>query len=348
MRRVLIALLLVVSACARGGVDDATTASQRVVATPDATGEAQVTVSTAKPTAAPKTSTPKTRSSGAGATVAAAPKLAVPVVPPLPPAGLGAFHKLGGWIDVFDHTADPATVLPHVRGMAKRGAKTLYLETGRYDSPGDFEYPKAMAAALDEAKALGMRVIGWYPPRFDDFHADVKRSIAAIKYRSPQGNRFDAFAADIEYTAGVPDHAKRNELTVSYSKKLRAAAGATYPLAVITIPPSWLERDPSRWANFPWKQLAPIYDVFMPMEYWTALGKDPKTAYDITKKDVEMTRSLTGRPVHIIGGLGDGADGAQVKAYIKAIKDSGAMLGGGLYDYTTTRADVWDELRLLN
>jgi hypothetical protein len=51
--------------------------------------------------------------------------------------------------------------------------------------------------------------------------------------------------------------------------------------------------------------------------------------------------------VHIIGGLGDSADGAQTAAYVKAVKDGGSI-GGGLYDYTTTKPDVWDELRALN
>jgi hypothetical protein len=345
MRRIGAALLLLVCSCASGGVESSSSASYRVVATPDATGRASVVVVTPKATPKP-TSAASVSSSRASTAAASGPKRVVPVLP-LPVADIGAFRKLGAWIDVFDHTADPASVLPHVRGAAKRGAKTLYLETGRYDTKGDFTYPEAMAAALDEAKALGMKVIGWYPPRFDDFEGDVKRSVAAIEYRSPKGNRFDAFAADIEYTAGVPDHDERNALTVRYSKRIRSAAGATYPLGVITIPASWLERTPERWPDFPWGALKGLYDVFMPMEYWTALGKDPETAYEVTRKDVAMTRSLTGKPVHIIGGLGADADGGQVDAYVKAAKETGA-LGGGLYDYTTTRADVWDELRKLN
>jgi hypothetical protein len=231
--------------------------------------------------------------------------------------------------------------------MAKRGAKTLYLESARFSSKASFEKPKAMAAALDEAKALGMNVVAWYPPNFTDVDKDVKRSVDAIRYRSPNGNRFDAFGADIEYTAGVPDHAKRNKLVVEYTQRLRKAAGATYPLAAIVIPPSWLERTENRWPDFPWAEVGRSYDVVMPMEYWTAIGKDAKTAYSITSYDVQRSRALTGLPVHIIGGLGADADGKQVDAYVKAVKETGSI-GGGLYDYTTTRDDVWDELRKLN
>jgi hypothetical protein len=116
---------------------------------------------------------------------------------------------------------------------------------------------------------------------------------------------------------------------------------------VIVIPPTTLEKDTQRWPNFPWAELAKSYQLFMPMNYWTAHGKDPATATDLTKRNIEKTRKLTGKPVHIIGGLGDSADPKQVAAYVKACIESGS-LGGGLYDYTTTRTDVWTELSKLN
>jgi hypothetical protein len=283
---------------------------------------------------------------GSGAAAAAEPVLALPK-PALTTAGLGAFRSLGSWIDVFDHDNDPKSILPLVDKMADRGTKTLYLETARYASTTDIQFPKAVGAALDRAKARGLRVVAWYPPDFADLDRDVRRSAAAIRFRSPQGNRFDAFGADIEYTAGVPDHQERNKRVIEYTVRLRKAAGASYPLAAIIIPPSWLERTPQRWPNFPWAALKESYDLFMPMNYWTAIGKDKGTAYDMTRRDVEKTRSLTGRPVHIIGGLGADADGPQTAAYVKAVRDAGSI-GGGLYDFNTTRSDVWDELRKLN
>jgi hypothetical protein len=338
MRRAAALVFLLACACSTG---DARPAAHRVTSTPEPTGKASVTVDIAKPTPVPAKPTPQTTRVAAAVAVPPKPR------PVASAAGLGAYRGLGAWLDVFDHTNEPSTVVPLVRSMAEKGAKTLYLESARYDTPGDFKYPAAMAAALDEAKALGMRVVAWYPPDYKDPKADLKRSIAAIRYRSPAGNRFDSFAADIEYTAGVPDHAKRNKLALDYSKALRKAAGTSYPLAAITIPPSWLERDPSRWPNFPWAKLAKSYDVFMPMEYWTALGADQQTAYNITRTDIQKTRALTGKPVHIIGGLGEDADGKQTAAYVKAVREF-KSIGGGLYDFRTTRKDVWDELRKLN
>lgn len=352
MRRVrsfagVIATVWLAAACAS---PPATPTAHRVIATPEPTGRAEVSVETAPPsTAPPKTPSRTATRVAAPARDGGAPAAGVvPKLPaPAPGAGVDAFRKLGSWIDVFDHTDDPGTVLPLVRGMADRGTKTLYLESARYSSKGDFEFPKAMGAALDEAKSLGMRVVAWYPPDFKDLDADVRRSVAAVKYRSPGGNRFDAFAADIEYTAGVPDHDERNERTIAYSKRLRAAAGASYPLAAIVIPPTSLEINPGRWENFPWSAVGASYDVVMPMNYWTARGKDPKTAADLTSRNTTESKRLTGLPVHNIGGLGENADEAQVAAYVKAAKGSGSI-GGGLYDYRTTRSEVWDELRSLN
>jgi hypothetical protein len=206
--------------------------------------------------------------------------------------------------------------------------------------------PKAVGPALDRAKARGLRAVAWYPPDFKDLKRDVRRSLAAINFRSANGNRFDAFGADIEYTAGVPDYKKRNALAIEYTQLLRKSAGSSYPLAAIVIPPTWLEISPKRWPDFPWAELAKSYNLFMPMNYWTARGKNADNAYKLTKTDTEKTKALTGRPVHMIGGLGADADGKQVAAYVKALQDAGSI-GGGLYDFTTTRGDVWDELRKL-
>ena len=336
MRRALPLLLVVLVSC--GGQTTTTPSALRVVETPEPTAAVAVTVATAAPTVKPN----------AQPTAAPVRPVAAPAPTPRPaPTGLVAFRALGSWIDVFDHKDDHASIIPLVDGMAARGTKTLYLETARYTSAADIQMPTAIGAALDRAKERGMRVVAWYPPAFDDLERDVRRILAAISFRSPKGNRFDAFASDIEYTEKVPDHAERNKRVVEYSKRLRAGAGSGYPLAAIVIPPTSLEINPNRWRDFPWTALTPYYEVFMPMNYWTARQKDPATAENLTKRNVEETRRMTGKPVHIIGGLGEYADEPQVASYVKAAREAGS-LGGGLYDYTTTREEVWDELRALN
>lgn len=333
MRKTLVLfVLLCTAACASPHV----VASRRVVATSAATPMRTPVPSTPTPAPTQRPAPAEEQARSAPRSVLAAPA-----------DDIGMFRGLGSWIDVFDHTDDPATVLPHVRGMAERGTKTLYLETARFASTTDIQFPTALGAALDEAKALGMRVVAWYPPAFDDMERDVRRSLAAVNYTSPKGNRFDAFGADIEYTEKVPDHAERSRRAVDYSRRLREGAPAGYAMAAIVIPPTSLSYNPQRWPGFPWSELKSYYEVFMVMNYWTARGKDAPTATDLTQQNAVETKRLTGRPVHIIGGLGESADETQVEAYVRAARESGS-LGGGLYDYTTTRPEVWDELQALN
>lgn len=328
MRKALLVVLLVSSAAC---TSPRLVASQRIVASP---------IPTASPTPTPKPTPAPTRAAPAADTGG---EPARRLFLAAPAGGPAVFRGLGSWIDVFDHTDDPATVLPLVRAMAQRGVQTLYLETARYTSATDIQFPTALGAAVDEAKRLGMNVVAWYPPGFADLERDVRRSLAAVRYVSPAGHRFDAFGADIEYTAALPDHAERSRRTVEYSRRLREGAGGSYPMSAIVIPPTALEYNPTRWPGFPWAEIKDAYDVFMPMNYWTGRGKNPSTAAEQTRQNVDAIRSLTGRPVHIIGGLGADADEAQVAAYVASAIESGS-LGGGLYDFNTTRAEVWDEL----
>jgi hypothetical protein len=335
---VLVALLACVSCSNEVAVQ-----AQRVIATPEPTGRASVSVELPKPkTASVKRPAPidPPVARAAPARVVAADVVSVPVV------GLAAFTGLGAWVDVFDYKDDPASIVPLVKGMAAEGTRTLFLETSRYQSPTDIQFPRALGAALDEAKAHAMRVVAWYPPAFDDVNRDVRRSLAAVNFRSPQGHRFDAFGADIEYTTGVPDHTERSKRAVVYSERLRAGAGGM-TLAAIVIAPTSLEIRPDRWPDFPWQALRASYEIFMPMNYWTARSADAKTAADLTTQNVQKTKQLTNRPVNIIGGLAEQTDEAQAAAYVHAARQAGS-LGGGLYDYRTTRKEVWDELRKLN
>jgi hypothetical protein len=331
--------LLVTASCA----SEVKVASQRVVATPEPTAKVSVSVSLPDAAAAPAK---KPVPVPAPARPAAPRVSSADVLPAVPVAGLDMFRGLGSWIDVFDHKDDAASITPLVKGMAKQGVRTLYIETSRFQSSSDIQFPRALGSALDEAKAQGMYAVAWYPPTFDDMERDVRRSLAAVNFRSPRGNRFDAFGADIEYTQGVPDHKERSKRAVVYSQRLRAGAGGMR-LAAIVIAPTSLEINPGRWPDFPWQALKASYEVFMPMNYWTGRSADPKTAADLTRQNVEKTKRLSGRPVHIIGGLAAQTDEAQANAYVRAAKESGS-LGGGLYDYTTMRKETWDELRKLN
>jgi hypothetical protein len=190
-----------------------------------------------------------------------------------------------------------------------------------------------------------MRAVAWYAPDFSNNELDLRRSIAAIQFRSPRGNRFDAFGADIEYSR-IKEPAARNKAVIDYCRQLRQRTGR-FPLAAIVFPATSLQRDPTTWPNYPWAEFGRDFDIVMPMNYWTFHTRDAKQAASLTARNAALVHELTGRPVHVIGGLAEDADAAQTAAYVDAALESGSI-GGSLYDGRTTTAAQWAELAQFN
>jgi len=174
---------------------------------------------------------------------------------------------------------------------------------------------------------------------------DLRRSLAAIQFRSPRGNRFDAFGADIEFST-VKDATERNRRVAIYSRDLRRIAGRL-PLAAIVYPPTQIQRRPSIWPGYPWRTFGAYYDIVMAMHYWTFHTADPKQVFATTIRNSALIRTLTGRPAHVIGGLAGDASAAEVAAYVTAAIESGSV-GGSLYDGRTTSVTQWLRLAQLN
>ena len=110
---------------------------------------------------------------------------------------LAAYRGLGTWVDIFDATswAHPETM---VAKMKARGVRTLFLETGNYSQTVDVVRPSGQARFIDAAHARGMKVVAWYLPSFSALKKELRRSLAAINFRTPSGGQFDSFALDIE------------------------------------------------------------------------------------------------------------------------------------------------------
>lgn len=263
------------------------------------------------------------------------------------PSDIGVFRGLGAWLDIYDYNNDPESILPAIRDISARGVRTVYLETARFNSASPFLYPVAMAAALEESHRLGMKVVAWYPPDFQDLDRDVNYTVAAINYRTSTGQGFDGLAPDIE-RLDIKDQNVRTARLLEYSTRVKQAAPEGYPLAAIVI--AW--SSPyyrSVWSTFPWAELKRFYSVVMPMSYWTGRAADVATAKSITEENTTVSARLSGLPVHVIGGIADRVDLAQAQAYTQAAVSSGSI-GGGLYDYRTqqNRPELWGPLSAFN
>ena len=256
------------------------------------------------------------------------------------------FRGLGTWVDVFDYAAlDPATAVPAMRA---RGVRTLYLSTARFNGTTDLFNATEAGQWLDLAHSNGIRVVGWYLPAYGDMDRDVRRTVAIARFVSPGGQRFDAVGVDIERLDEVT-LAQFNSLLVTHLSRSRAQMDA----AVGAIVPSPFATDPgNRWAGFPWASVGRNSDVVVPMALWSFRSNSDGTAYSPDQvyawvfDQVQRARSLTGRRVHVEGGVDDpGTERTPVTAdrvtrFVDAARAAGAI-GGSHYDYATTPESLW-------
>jgi hypothetical protein len=363
-----VAALLVLSGTALGVHDDAgpshgrlrTGLGPRVGGLEEALRLVEVTTTTTATTAPPlppttmappPTTAPKPRPAPAPKPAPAVHAAAVPSVgrltPPAVPVGLAPYVGLGTWSDVYDWSnsytnGHPGTGVADVDAMAARGVQTLAIQASKWDAPGDLVDPDLLLPILRRAKEKGLRTVAWYLPTLENPQRDLERMAAMAKLKD-----VDSVAVDIE-ARNVSDVNERNRRLVEFSRALRdALPGRT--IGAIALPPVVLEVvNPNYWPNFPYKEIAPSYDVWMTMGYWTnrKAASGYRDAYRYTKENVDRLRANVGvadLPVHPIGGLGQGTAAADVEAYRRAAIDT-RSIGGSLYDWRTTPGDCWPGL----
>lgn len=268
---------------------------------------------------------------------------------------IDAYRGLGAWIDVFDYVpaigGERTPVGPDdVDAMAAQGVRTLYLQAA-FDSPrlaGGVVPADLVAPILRRAHGRGMRVVGWYAPRFADPGADLRRLVEITRF-SAGGERFDGLAVDIE-DRSLADVTERNRRLVDLARRLRAAVDPDAVIGAIVLSPVLLEDvNPRFWPAFPWAELAPHFQVWLPMAYWTdrlrASGfREPRRYLQAT---VARTRQLLAQPtapMHPIGGIGDALTEGELDVFASTLPDV-AAIGGSVYDYRTMPTGGWGVLR---
>lgn len=255
------------------------------------------------------------------------------------PTRLAPYQGVGAWIDIYDDHAwnHPVKTMENLR---RRGVRTIYLQTCHFNCDDAVYRPTRMAQLLRAAHLQGIRVVSWYLPGFLRPKRDLQRSLAAIRFLTRDGHRFDSFALDIEATEVRV--AVRNRRLVAMSRRLREAVGRRYGLGAIT--PPWF----FSWRPFPYRALAHHYDVFLPMNYFTVRGGGPAVARSHTRRNIRLIRRATGDPsfpIHDIGGLAEDLGGREVRAVVRTDQRHG-VLGTSLYDAFTSGPKAWRQLRM--
>lgn len=266
------------------------------------------------------------------------------------PAPLVAYRGLGSWVDLYDPSAwnDPVAA---VADMASHGVRTLFIETANYHNPSSATLyrpvanPDALEEFIQACHARDMYVVAWYLPGFKNLEKDLRRSKAAIDLRTADGQRFDSFALDIEDSTVKPA-SERSTQMATLSRQIRAYVGDDYPLGGIIPSPKGMTINSTYWPDFPYKTVADIYDVVVPMGYYTYHVDGYTKVYNESLDNVRIVREQVGQstvPIHLIAGLGDKSSASETTAFVRATRETG-ILGAGMYDWPTTGDEDWTPL----
>ncbi len=350
------AAILVVLALLTAGCRDSedapppTTVAQTTTEPPTTVTTAPPPASTAKAKPARTTAPP-----AAAAVQTAAPASTTATTARRPPAvaastrvingSIESYSGLGTWVDVYDwshYKGTTPTVGPdQVDQMAAEGVQTLFLQTAKHDTPDAISEPELLLPIIERARARGMRVVAWYLPTLEDTTNDLNRLVASANLD------VDGIAVDIE-ARNVSDVQERNRRLIELSGQLRKALPGR-AIGAIVLPPVVLEViNTNFWPDFPYREIAPFYDVWQTMGYWTNRKTESgyRDPYKYTDENIRRLRNNLGQPaapVHPIGGIGaQGAD--DVNSFLTAAVENSAV-GGSVYDWRTTKPGAWQYLR---
>ena len=256
-------------------------------------------------------------------------------------APLDAYQGLASWVDLYDAKAwrNPEWA---VSDMASHGVRTLFIETGNFHSPQPVMNADLLRRFIVAAHAKNMRIVAWYLPNMKPGSVDYARIMQAVQLRTADGQTFDSFALDIESSV-ISSPAMRNRSLEALSLKIRALVGPTYPLGAIIPSPMGLRKNHGVWSNFPYTMLAGIYDVFVPMGYYTYHGNSYASACTDAMGNVSIIRAQPGCstvPIHLIGGIAENSRASQAQAFALAVHRSGCI-GASLYGWAGTSPGEW-------
>jgi len=157
-------------------------------------------------------------------------------------------------------------------------------------------------------------------------------------------------ALDIEWNGDDLEHQERSARLVELSENLRRNLGDRV-LGAIVMPPVVTDViNPNFWPEFPWADLENLYDVWLPMNYWSFRTEEHADPNYYNSENIKLLRkNLENRDifVHPIGGVGL-ADGTalpdpgeplatidDLEGFVSSLTVSDAI-GGSIYDWATT------------
>jgi hypothetical protein len=259
--------------------------------------------------------------------------------------GLGTWADMYSWSETFSQGA-PQLEPADIDAMAAAGVQTLYIQAAQQLGPATVLESDRLLTLIHRAHRHGMAVVAWYMPTLVNVADDMTR-LRQIGRLPVEG-----VAVDIESTA-IADVGQRNAALISLSQQLRRAL-PDVPLGAIVLPATLLEVvNTHYWPDFPYLALAPSYDAWLPMTYWTGRLADSgfHDGYRYTADSVRRLRAdlgpAGGAAVDPIGGISvDGIGLGDMGGFVDAVRDTGSV-GGSVYEWSGTDPTAWATLRTL-
>ncbi len=347
-------------------------AAPAVVTTPPVT----TTTSLANPlpvdTAAPivvtvDTVIPTTTTIKAPATTLPPAPFPAPANPPLrATASAGEpYRGLGTWVDRFDWTTQwskkpiPPVNATTVDQMFNAGVQTIYIQAAHWSTTPDVLEREKLQPILDRAHQLGMYVVVWYLPAFQDVNTDLRKVVALANLD------VDGISIDIEERDIVKDTPERTRRLIQFTQALRGLLPNRFisnniiePTSLDGVAGIWTLPDgkppaayPLWWRGpFPYVEIAPAFDLWMIQAYWTnrATTSGWRDGYRYVAENVRRLRTVLNRPdlpVHVIGGVGDKARAVNdISGMLQAAREGGST-GLSFYDWLVTDPSFWQYFR---
>ena len=100
----------------------------------------------------------------------------------------------GIWLNIWNYPANPEIFCEQLKS---KGIDTIYLQISRSNTPAIKE-PVKLNRIIKSAHERNINVIGWTYSFLKEPISDAHKFIQAVNYRTPDGDKLDGLAADIE------------------------------------------------------------------------------------------------------------------------------------------------------
>lgn len=236
----------------------------------------------------------------------------------------------GIWVNVWNY---PTNTDSFMAKLKRYKIDTIYLQINRSTTPV-YKNKAGLDAVLKAAHENNIKVIGWSYCYLNNVQADADKFIQPAKYVSPNGDRLDGMAADIEENVNL-------WAVKTYTEKIKKSLPKDYPLIAIVFSPRIKQ-------NYPWEYIGHNWDVVMPMVYWHGLkNRTHETVENFVKDSILNLRKLCKKDdlnIHLITD-GERTSAKEVQISLNVAREHGVNAGISVYPEHLASDEILDTLR---